>query len=101
MKPQDTDHRATVPTKRMLHLVARFGILSLLVPATLWRSACAQQTDASLVTVTALLTAEQVIHNLAQMNLHRDQALHAYLATRTYQVEYHGFSGTRSAEIVT
>jgi hypothetical protein len=34
------------------------------------------------------------------MNLHRDQALHAYHATRTYQVEYHGFWGTRSAEIV-
>jgi hypothetical protein len=34
------------------------------------------------------------------MNLHRDQSLHAYHATRTYQVEYYGFLGMKSAEIV-
>ncbi|MGA8530807.1 MAG: hypothetical protein WB622_13910, partial [Acidobacteriaceae bacterium] len=65
-----------------------------------WQSAGAQQVDASSLPGHAPLTAEQVIHNLAQMNLHRDRALHAYHATRTYQVEYRGLFGTRNAEMV-
>lgn len=84
----------------MLHFLAVFGVLSLAAPATLRQSAAAQQTDASSLPGHASLTAEQVIHNLAQMNLHRDQALHAYHATRTYHVEYHGVFGTRGAEMV-
>jgi hypothetical protein len=66
----------------------------------LCRSADAQQADASRIFSPAPLTAEQVIHNLGQMNLHRLQALHAYQATRTYEVEYQGFLGTRSAKMV-
>ena len=34
------------------------------------------------------------------MNLERAQALHAYQGTRIYRVEYRGFPGTRSAEMV-
>jgi hypothetical protein len=48
----------------------------------------------------APLTAEQVVYNLAQMNLHRIQALRAYQGTRTYRIEYQGFPGARSAEMV-
>jgi len=35
-----------------------------------------------------------------RMNIERAQALHAYHGTRIYRVEYRGFPGTRSAEMV-
>lgn len=99
MKLRETDHRAPIRATAMLRLLAGLGILSLVAPAILWQSAGAQQTAASLP-AHAPLTAEQVIHNLEEMNLRRDQALHAYHATRTYRVKYHGFFGVRSAEMV-
>jgi hypothetical protein len=34
------------------------------------------------------------------MNLYRAQALHSYQGSRTYRAEYHGFPGTRAAEMV-
>lgn len=49
---------------------------------------------------TTPVNAEQVVYNLAQMNLHRVQALRAYQGTRTYRIEYQGFPGARSAEMV-
>jgi hypothetical protein len=44
-------------------------------------------------------TTDQVVDNLIQMNLHRLQALHSYQGSRTYRVEYHGFGGSRNAEM--
>src|SRR5579864_5101167 len=46
------------------------------------------------------LTAEQVVNNLVQHNLQRAAALHAYQSTRTYRIEYRGFPGSRSAEMI-
>lgn len=46
------------------------------------------------------LSGEQVVNNLIRMNLERAHALPAYRSTRTYRVEYHGFPGSRSAEMV-
>ena len=46
------------------------------------------------------LKAEQVVENLVRMNLQRAQALQAYESTRTYRLEYKGFPGGRSAEMV-
>ena len=46
------------------------------------------------------LTAEQVVQNLVQMNVRRAQGLHAYQGTRTYRVDYRGFPGHRSAEMI-
>jgi hypothetical protein len=43
--------------------------------------------------------AEQVVDNLIRMNLHRLESLRAYESNRTYKVEYHGFGGSRSAEM--
>ena len=40
------------------------------------------------------------MQNLVQMNLVRAQALRTYQGTRTYRVEYHGFPGARSAEMI-
>lgn len=46
------------------------------------------------------LTTQQVVERLVAMNLRRAQALQSYRGTRTYRVEYRGFPGTRSAEMV-
>jgi hypothetical protein len=46
------------------------------------------------------LKAEQVVENLVRMNLQRAQALQAYESTRTYRLEYRGFPGGRTAEMV-
>ena len=46
------------------------------------------------------LTAEQVVNNLVQRNLERAQALSTYQGTRVYRLEYRGFPGSRSAEMV-
>jgi hypothetical protein len=75
-------------------------MLALLILATLRQPASAQQPDSVHVGNLAPLTVEQVVSNLAQMNLHRVQALRAYQGTRTYRIEYQGFPGVRSAEMV-
>jgi hypothetical protein len=46
------------------------------------------------------LNAEQVVQNLVRMNFERAQALHAYQSTRIYRLEYKGFPGGRTAEMV-
>ena len=40
------------------------------------------------------------MQNLVQMNIHRSQTLHGFQGTRIYRVEYQGFPGTRSAEMI-
>src|SRR5579859_2113610 len=46
------------------------------------------------------LSAEQVVETLVRMNLERAQALLAYQSTRVYRLEYKGFPGGRTAEMV-
>jgi hypothetical protein len=46
------------------------------------------------------LSAAQVVQNLVRMNLERAHALPGYRSTRIYHAEYHGFPGSRSAEMV-
>jgi hypothetical protein len=98
MKLHETDHRATAP-RANVHFRAEFVILSFLILA-LCQPASAQLPDTAPIADRAPLTAEQVVDNLVRMNLHRGQALHAYQGTRTYRVEYRGFPGSRSAEMV-
>ena len=100
MKPHETHCRAITPVRGPLRLRAPFVILCLSTLTMLYQPARAQQPDDGLVANPAPLTAEQVVHNLALMNLHRAQALHAYQGTRTYRVQYHGFPSTRDAEMV-
>ncbi len=45
------------------------------------------------------MTAEEVVNKLVHRNLERARALTAYQGTRTYRLEYHGFPGSRSAEM--
>jgi hypothetical protein len=46
------------------------------------------------------LSVEEVVTNLVQRNLERASALRAYQGTRIYRLEYHGFPGSRSAEMI-
>jgi hypothetical protein len=81
------------------HVLASFVALLLVILATLWRPANAQQTEPVPIADPPPLTAEEVAHNLSQMNLNRVQALHAYQGTRTYRAKYHGFPSDRNAEM--
>lgn len=49
---------------------------------------------------TGQLKSEQVVENLVRMNLQRAQALQAYESTRIYRLEYKGFPGGRTAQMV-
>ena len=46
------------------------------------------------------MSAEKVVENLVRMNLERARALQGYQSTRIYRLEYKGFPGGRSAEVV-
>ena len=51
-------------------------------------------------TAGAPLSAQDVVNNLVQKNSERSRALAAYEGTRVYRLEYHGFPGSRSAEMI-
>jgi len=89
-----------MPIRDFFHSRVDFLVLLFLILATLWQPANSQELGTGFISVPAPLSAEQVVNKLAQMNLRRAQALHAYQGTRTYRVEYHGVLGTRSAEMV-
>lgn len=46
------------------------------------------------------MSIEKVVENLVRKNLERSRALTAYQGVRTYRLEYHGFLGLRTAEMV-
>jgi hypothetical protein len=46
------------------------------------------------------LKTEQVVTNMVQKNFERAQALMSYEGTRIYRLEYHGFPGSRDAEMI-
>ncbi len=48
----------------------------------------------------ANLGTAEVVNNLVRRNLERSRALGAYRGTRTYRLEYRGFPGSRTAEMV-
>jgi outer membrane lipoprotein-sorting protein len=100
MKLQGTGPWAATPVTSIPH--CRIGLLVLLfvVMATLSQSASSQAIQAVPVANRVPLTAEQVMRNLAQMNRHRVEALHAYEGTGTYRAKYEGFPGARKAEMI-
>lgn len=79
--------------------VRRAAITSWLPVLALAQMSVAQHPDTPAVTVQPRYSTEQVVDNLVQMNLHRVQALRSYESNRIYKVEYHGFGGSRSAEM--
>jgi hypothetical protein len=95
-----TDRRIHAHGASSSFLHPEFVIFLLLIQFALCQLASAQPSDAFGVTDRPPFTTEQVVHHLAEMNLRRLQALHAYQGTRTYRAEYHGLGGARSAEMV-
>jgi outer membrane lipoprotein-sorting protein len=73
--------------------------LLLLICARSWHSARAQSPSSPAI-APHTLTLEQVVNRLVQRNMERAQALAAYHGTRIYRLEYRGFTGSRSAEMV-
>lgn len=99
MKLHGPDRRITA-TPLTHRLRPEFVILLLLILTTAWQGARAwQPADVPAVNRTPL-TAEQVVSNLVAMNRHRFEALGSYQAKRIYRVDYKGFPGARSAEMV-
>ena len=74
--------------------------LPLLMCVGLLQPLDAQQSDQPTVGPRVELSAEEVVANLIRRNLERAQALDGYHATRTYRLDYRGFPGSRSAEMV-
>lgn len=46
------------------------------------------------------LKTEQIVKSLVKRNLEQVRTLHGYLGTRTYRVDYRGFPGVRTAEMI-
>jgi hypothetical protein len=68
--------------------------------AALCQSSAGQESNAPGQRPRVQLNAEQIVQNLVSMNLKRAQALLAYQSTRVYRLEYKGFPGGRTAEMV-
>lgn len=60
----------------------------------------AQPSDIAAAVPRAQLSAEEIVTNLVRRNLERAHALEGYQGTRIYRLEYHGFPGSRSAEMI-
>ena len=73
--------------------------VQLLMCASAWQPATAQPSNTPPTESLPRLTSEQVVNKLVQRNLERAQALAAYQGTRVYRLEYHGFPGSRTAEM--
>jgi len=84
--------RTTRPSARMIILIVM--LCPFLCGIARGQTSAGQRANAG------QLKAEQVVENLVRMNLQRAQALQAYESTRIYRLEYKGFPGGRSAEIV-
>lgn len=94
-----TDVRADLKNKERALFFAALLIPLLLACIGPERAACAQQPGASAPIMKAPLSQEQVVENLVAMDLRRAHALNAFQGTQLYRLEYHGFGGTRSAEM--
>jgi len=100
MRFHGRESRRRVATRARVSFSLILFIAALLVSPWLQMRAGSQQAVASTALGKAPLSEEQVVDSLLAMNLERAHALHAYQGTRNYMLQYHGFAGTRSAEMV-
>lgn len=100
MKSHGKVDRRRVATGAWVSVPFTVFIAALLASPWLQLRGSSQLPSASSALVNAPLSGEQVVDNLLAMNLARAHALHAYQGTRSYLLQYHGFAGTRSAEMV-
>lgn len=78
---------------------ARFT-LSIVVALGISHATLGQLSETPATSPRAHLSADEVVNNLVQRNLERASALGAYQGRRIYRLEYHGFPGSRSAEMI-
>jgi outer membrane lipoprotein-sorting protein len=86
--------KACVPAHAVLLILLLLSCIGRLQPAS------AQQPGMSVPAANAPLSTAQVVENLVEMNRERAKALRTYQGTRIYRVEYRGFPGSRSAEMI-
>ena len=82
------------PLLRVLPFTLAF-LIALVSQAT-----TAQSTPEFTPEVHTPLSSDEVVNNLIQRNSERARALGAYEGSRIYRLEYHGFPGSRNAEMV-
>jgi outer membrane lipoprotein-sorting protein len=78
---------------------ARFAV-PLLIGLSILQALAAQPSDIPPVDPRSRLSVDEIVAKLVQRNLQRARALEAYQGTRIYRLEYRGFPGSRSAEMV-
>lgn len=83
-----------------IHIYFALLSVALLMQIGVWHRAIAQSLIAPAIEPRSAPTPEQVVNNLVQTNLTRVRGLAAYQGTRTYHLEYQGFPGSRSANMV-
>jgi outer membrane lipoprotein-sorting protein len=84
---------------RLSPVCLRIIVLVLLV--SFWRTAPAQQSDASSPPAkNAPVSLEEVVRNLQQRNAQRAAALQEFSGTRVYRMEYRGLPSDRDAQMV-
>jgi len=64
------------------------------------QGAAGQLSDAHAPASPVRLHAEEIVTRLVERNMERARALGAYQGTRVYRLDYHGFPGSRSAEMI-
>ena len=89
----------TLPSEMKIGLNVALLSAHLLLFIGSWQPLTAQVLDTPAMKPNSVLTTEQVVNRLVQRNLERAHALTAYQGTRIYRLEYHGFPGTRRAEM--
>ena len=90
----------TVTLKSIARHSCSPAILTFVLCAMLCRAAAGQPSGQPAPPLAGQLNAKQVVENLIRMNLARTQSLHSYESTRVYRLEYKGFPGGRTAEMV-
>jgi hypothetical protein len=82
------------------HSHAAYAILTLLLCIGVCQPLVAQRPVMSAAELHPTLSGEEVVNEMIRRNLQRAEALSGFEATRIYRLEYHGFPGSRSAEMV-
>lgn len=83
-----------------IHFHPSWLTLSLLIATGVGQQVIAQSYGALAVAQIPTMTTEQVVRNLVERNIERAQALQAFQGTRIYHLQYEGFPGSRSAEMI-
>jgi hypothetical protein len=85
-------------------MTMRMGFQSLIFISVLFcvqrASANAQQQSGFVPVANTPVQTARIVESLVRRNQERAQALHGYVGMRIYHVEYHGFPGARTAEMV-